>query len=68
MRPLTVPIRRLVLPDLVEHDDGVVEREPEDREERDDRRGRDLEPGDAYTPIVIEDVVHHRGDRADAPS
>ena len=29
---------RCVLLHLVEHDDGVVEREPEDREERDDRR------------------------------
>ena len=33
-----------VLVDLVEHDDGVVEREAEDREERDDGRRRDLEP------------------------
>ena len=41
-RPVAVQ-RPLVLPDLVEHDDGVVERETEDRQERGDRRGRDLE-------------------------
>ena len=35
--------RPLVLPHLVEHDDGVVEREPENGEERGDRRRRDLE-------------------------
>ena len=33
--------RSLVLPHLVEHDDGVVERETEDRQERGDGRGRD---------------------------
>ena len=43
-RPAGRVSRPRVLLHLVEHDDGVVEREAEDGQERDHGRGRDLEP------------------------
>ena len=48
---------RGVLADLVEDDDGVVERVPEDREEPDHRRRRDLEPEQGVDPDRDDQVV-----------
>ncbi len=54
-----------VLVHLVEHDDGVIEREAEDGEERDHGRRRDLEPEERVHANTDEDVVRHRGERGD---
>ena len=51
-----------VLLDPVEHDDGVVERIAENRQERDHRRGRDVELEHRVDADSNDDVVHHGGD------
>ena len=53
---------RGVLPDLVEHDDGVVERVAEDRQQADDRRRRDLEADERVDADRDDEVVHQRDD------
>ena len=50
-------------PDLVEHDDGVVERETQNGEEGGDRRRRDLEVEERVHADREDDVVDHRDDR-----
>ena len=57
-----------VLVHLVEHDDGVVQREAEDREEGDDGRRRDLEPEQRVDADADQDVVDHGDDRRDGHS
>ena len=59
---------RGVLPDLVEHHHGVVERVAEDREQADDRGRADLEAGQRVDPDRDHDVVHQRDERGDRPS
>ena len=54
---------RRVLLDLVEHHDGVVQGEPEDGQERDDRRRRHLDAGHGVDADGDEDVVDDGGDR-----
>ncbi|MCO5556192.1 hypothetical protein L7F22_009736 [Adiantum nelumboides] len=52
-----------VLPDLVEHDDGVVEREPEDGQQTDHGGRGDLQPDDRVHPGGHDDVVDERDQR-----
>ncbi|MBG9885449.1 hypothetical protein ABE10_02375, partial [Bacillus toyonensis] len=52
-----------VLPDLVEHDGGVVERIREDGEEADHRRRRDLEPGQRIHAYGDHEHVEQTEDR-----
>ncbi len=56
---------RLVLTDSVEHDDRVVQRVSEDREEGDHRRRSDEELEDRVDPDADHDVVDHGEDRGD---
>ena len=51
---------RDVLPDAVEHDDRVVEREAQDGEQRRDRRRRHLPAGEGVDARRDQDVVHQR--------
>ena len=55
--PAGRPMRLAVLVHLVEHHDGVVQREAEDREERDDGRRGDLEAEDRVDADADEHVV-----------
>ena len=54
-----------VLPDLVEHDDGVVQRVAEDRQDADDRRRRDLEADQGVDADRDDQVVDQRDQRRD---
>ena len=55
--------QRDVLPDPVEDDDRVVDRVPEHRQDRGDRRGRHLPPEQRVDPDRDQDVVDQRHDR-----
>ena len=63
--PRSVPTVGRVLLHLVEHDDGVVEREPEDGQERHDRARRHLEARHRVDADGDEDVVDHGDDRGE---
>ena len=56
---------RDVLADAVEHDDRVVEREAENREQRRDRRRRHLPADEGVDARRDEDVVHQRDQHRD---
>ena len=62
-RPRRPTNRALVLLAPVEHDDRVVERVAEDREEGDDGRRGDLEAEHRVHADADDHVVHHRHDR-----
>src|SRR5262245_1414776 len=59
------PDRRDVLLDLVEDDHGVVQREPEDRQEGDHSCRRHLEAGERIDADRDDDVVYDGDDRRD---